>query len=180
MSRAFHETFMGESRTCSTLNTSSSYDDAMAEYPRQPINASCDELAWLEGRWRGEHNGERIEEHWSAADAGTIMGMFRWIRSEQLYFYELLAIEDVAPCLTMHIKHFHPGLKGWEEKDDSVAFDLVMISPNRTAWFRRGGKTPLWLVYERAGDVLQAWFEKPDEEANPDDRFTYGRVLVGP
>lgn len=150
----------------------------MAEYPRQPTPATCSELAWLKGDWHGEHHGERIEEHWSAADAGTIMGMFRWVRNGKLYFYELLAIEEEAGSLVKRVKHFHPGLKGWEEKDDSVTFDLVSVSPDRSAWFRRGGKTPLWLVYERSGDVLQAWFEKPDEEANPDDRFTYARASV--
>ena len=147
-----------------------------------------DRLAWLQGRWIGEQNGERIEEHWSAPECGMMMGMFRWTREGKVWLTEHFTIESEPPILderrgegaggegsglVLRIKHFHPGLTAWEEKEDSVTFDLVEIRPSFGAWLRRGGKGTMWLLYERKGDVLEAWFEKENEPGPFEGRFRY-------
>lgn len=145
----------------------------MKEQSRSPLVTPISSLAWIEGRWLGSHNGEAVEEHWSGPAANSLMGMFRWLRDDKVFFFELLAIEAGESGLVMRIKHFHPGLRGWEEKDDCVALDLVAHTGQRTVWFRRGDKAPLWLIYERRGDNLQAWFEKPGEVTPEESRFNY-------
>lgn len=145
----------------------------VAEHPRAPILASVNDLAWMEGRWIGLHGEERIEEQWSAPDAETIMGMFRWIRDGRIYFYELIAIEEEGNQVVMRIKHFYPGLKGWEEKDDSVTFWLTSVTSEDAAWFREGEKGPQWLLYHRGAGEMQAWFEKPGYTPELADRFVY-------
>ena len=96
--------------------------------PSEPIDAAADELAWMAGRWIGEHDGERIEEWWSEPYAGMMLGMFRWHRGGEPRFYELLSMEPDGMRLAFRIKHFAPGLVGWEEKDAAVTFDLVELT----------------------------------------------------
>jgi len=101
------------------------------------------------------------------------MGMFRWIRQEKVHFFELLTIEEESGSLVMRIKHFNPGLKGWEEKDDCVTLDLVALLAERATWYMRGGDEPKWLICQRGGDRLQAWFDKVGEKPDPAKRFDY-------
>ncbi len=141
------------------------------EFGLKPIDADIHHLAWLAGEWRGLVRGERIEEHWSTADCGMMMGMFRWIREDKIWFNEHLTIESEHGGLVMRIKHYYPGMIGWEEKDVSITFDLVQQEGTRTHWLRRGGN-PLWIVYERVGDELRSWFQKNSEVAS-DDMFVF-------
>jgi hypothetical protein len=139
-------------------------------------NVEAKQLAWMEGRWRGEYGADPVEEHWSGEAAGTIMGMFRWIKDGEVSFYELLTIEpEGSGQLEMRIKHFHPGLRGWEEKDESLTFDLVELREGQAAWLKRGAERPLWLVYRRTGDQLAAWFVKEGDDTSR-DRFVYGKM----
>jgi hypothetical protein len=145
----------------------------MATHEIAPIAASIKDLAWIEGQWTGNYGEEGIEEHWSSPNSGTIMGMFRWFRGGGVYFFELFTIEEEDGGLVLRIKHFHPGLRGWEEKDDSVTFDLSENGGSRAVWSRRGDKGPSWLIYERDWDRLQGWFERPDDAPDKVVRFDY-------
>ncbi len=147
----------------------------MAEHRKIPIPSSIQSLSWMEGRWMGTLDGQEIEEHWSRPNAGTIIGMFRWVRDGKVNFYELLAIEEEASGTAMKIKHFSPGLKGWEDKDEAIEFDLVQLDVMRAVWFKRGGQQAKWLIYERVEDKMEAWFET--EESAGDKRFQY-RMLA--
>ncbi|HET6381407.1 MAG TPA: DUF6265 family protein [candidate division Zixibacteria bacterium] len=85
-------------------------------HPTQPIAATADDLAWLTGRWLGGDGADRLEEVWIAPHAGTLPGMFRWHRNGQPRFYELMSVEPEGSGLVCRIKHFDPGLRGWQEK----------------------------------------------------------------
>jgi hypothetical protein len=146
--------------------------EQMANHSTSPIPSNIEDLAWIDGRWSGYYGEERIEEHWSKPDGGTIMGMFRWFRDGKVYFFELFTVEEEENSLVLRIKHFHPGLEGWEEKNDSVTFDLTEMGKTRVVWSRRD-KGPMWLIYEKDWDRLQGWFEKPDDEPDKVARFDY-------
>lgn len=147
----------------------------MAEHSLKPIKSGAEDLAWMEGRWLGERSGDTVEEHWSGASAGTIMAMFRWIQSGTVKFYELIAVEEEAGGLVMRIKHFDPGLGGWEEKHESVACDLVELTDRQAVWLIRAD-SPKWLIYQRAGYSLEAWFERPADDPSACTRFAYRLV----
>jgi hypothetical protein len=147
----------------------------MAQPPTQPIPASVEGLAWMTGHWLGEHEADRIEEWWSEAYAGMMLGMFRWHRDGRPRFYELLALEPAGDGLAMRIKHFDTGLTGWEEKDAAVTLDLVALGDGQATFLKRG--EPRWLVYRRdptSGELL-AWFETTDKPHQPGDEFRYAR-----
>jgi hypothetical protein len=63
------------------------------------------------------------------------MGMFRQTSAEGgLRFYEFYSIQENAGSLVLKVKHFNPDLTGWEEKNDTVDFQLVAIE-GTTAYF---------------------------------------------
>jgi hypothetical protein len=143
--------------------------------PTQPIAAVVDDLAWMGGRWIGAHESDRIEEWWSDPHAGMMLGMFRWHRGGQPRFYELLSMEPEDGRLVFRIKHFAPGLVGWEEKDAAVTLDLVGLGDGEAVFLKRGEER--WMIYRRQPDAdeLLAWFETPAEPYAPGDEFRYAR-----
>jgi|SRR5690606_24313065 len=93
--------------------------------------ATIDAMAWLAGAWSGSGLGGDNEEIWSAPRDGSMMGMYRLIRDGEPAFYELLTLTEADGSLMLRLKHFHPDLRGWEERDESVAFPLVAIRNGR-------------------------------------------------
>ena len=143
--------------------------------PTKPIDAAAGEVSWMAGRWVGEHDGDRIEEWWSEPHAGMMLGMFRWHRDGEPRFYELMSIEPDDARIVFRIKHFAPGLVGWEEKDAAVTFDLVQLTDAEAVFLKRGEER--WMVYQRQADAgeLLAWFETVAEPRTPGDEFRYSR-----
>lgn len=89
--------------------------------------ASIEDLAWIEGSWKGEALGGQTEEVWAAPSAGSMMGMFKLISEGEISFYEILTITEQSGSLLLRLKHFDKELKGWEEKDESIEFPLVEV-----------------------------------------------------
>jgi hypothetical protein len=113
-----------------------------ADAPRP--GASLPQMAWLAGRWTGSGLGGVTEETWSAPAAGAMMGMFRFLKGDQVVFYEFLTLVEHEGSLLLKLKHFNPDLTGWEEKADAIRFGLLKITPE-AAWFDG-------LTFRRVGD----------------------------
>ena len=144
-------------------------------HPSTPIPGTAEQLAWMTGRWVGEHDADRIEEVWSDAQPGMMLGMFRWHRDGQPRFYELCSVEPEEDRLVFRIKHFGPGLNGWEEKDDAVTLDLVAAHDGEAIFFKRGEER--WMVYQvQPSGELYVWFETVDHPREPGDEFRYARA----
>jgi Domain of unknown function (DUF6265) len=85
----------------------------------------------LSGTWHGAGLGGTVEEVYSDAQAGAIMGMFRFLDKGKTVFYELITVLEENGTLIVRLKHFNPDLKGWEEKDKTVDFPFVKKEKNR-------------------------------------------------
>ena len=129
--------------------------------------AQIGDLAWIEGRWTGEAFGGKIEEIWSAPDGESMMGMFRLISDGAISFYELMIIREVDKTLTLHLKHFHNTLKGWEEKDETVDFQLEKIEKDKV-WFEG-------YSFEKTSDNVMTVNVLLDEEKPEGMNFIYHR-----
>jgi hypothetical protein len=129
----------------------------------------------MTGRWIGEHDDDRFEEWWTDAHAGMMLGMFRWHHGGEPRFYELLTLEPEDDRLVFRIKHFAPGLIGWEEKDAPVTLDLVALRDGEAIFLKRGEER--WMVYQAQPDSgeLCAWFDTVAEPHQPGDEFRYSR-----
>ncbi|PWN07947.1 DUF6265 family protein [Rhodohalobacter mucosus] len=132
--------------------------------------AEIQQVAWLEGHWKAEALGGTAEEYWSAPAGNAMMGMFRLLRDGQIVFYEIFTITEESGSLLLRIKHFHPDLKGWEEKDDTVDFPLVKVS-EEGVWF--DGLTML----KADSDTLMVYVRSESQDgAISELEFPYRRV----
>ena len=152
----------------------------MTEHADSPLPISALEgFSWLEGVWRGETDTITIEEQWSGPLGDSLMGMFRYVEAGQARFFELMTIEigmerDEAQAV-FRIKHFNPGLRGWEEKDEAVEYALVSPTDGEAVFVKRSDADRNWMVYRRTGDHLRVTFERGEGSA-PEGEFAFIRV----
>jgi hypothetical protein len=104
----------------------------------RPVASNLDELAFLSGTWRGEHNGDFIEEVWSEAQgnaAPAMMGMFRWLSAEgRPRMYEMLTISRENDETILRLRHFTSAMVAWEEKDAPVVLRLTESTRGRAVF----------------------------------------------
>ena len=74
------------------------------------------------------------EEVWLPPAGGSMLGVFRLYKGDQVIFYEIMVAVEEEGSVSLKLKHFHPDLKGWEEKDSVVTFPLIKASQD-TIWF---------------------------------------------
>ncbi len=126
----------------------------MTSLPTTPLPAdSLEQLNWMSGAWIEDADLRRCEEIWSTVDAHTLMGMFRWISDDEVSFYEFMVIKVTDAGVEFHVKHFHPTLVAWEEKERFQAFILTEIHPSRAVFAavqdpEESEVTGGWLTYE--------------------------------
>jgi hypothetical protein len=84
---------------------------------------------WIAGHWQGEAFGGIAEEIWTAPLGGSMMGSFKLVIDGSVKFYELCTIAKIDSTIILRLKHFHNDLKGWEEKDKTVDFNLIKVTP---------------------------------------------------
>ena len=127
-------------------------------------------MAWLAGSWTGEGLGGQVEEIWSPAQAGAMMGMFRLLRDGQTAFYELMTLVEENGSLVLRVKHFNPDLTGWEDKGESVDFALVAVDGDR---FLFDGLT----FHRRADDAMTIHVVISSKDGTVrEEVFRYARV----
>lgn len=143
--------------------------------PKPP--ASVADLAWMAGHWQGQKDGNPLEEHWTAPDSGTMMGMFRWIKSGRVLVYEVLALEDSPKGPVLLLRHFKPGLIGLEEeeKNGPLRCPLAGGGPGEVVFACES--EPTRLTYRRAGENgLNVLLERQKEGKTRTDEFVYTRA----
>jgi hypothetical protein len=87
--------------------------------------ATLADLALLVGHWKGGFLGSTAEEIWLPPAGGSMFGAARLYKDTEVVFYEVLIAVEEEGSVSLKLKHFHPDLKGWEEKNETVTFRLV-------------------------------------------------------
>lgn len=90
--------------------------------------AKISEMAWIEGHWVGEVMGGPVEEIWTAPQAGSMMGSFRWIRDGKVALMEICTLAEENESLILRIKHLSLDLKSREKQDECTKFTLVKLT----------------------------------------------------
>lgn len=122
-----------------------------------------DDLAWLAGTWEGTLGEDPLIETWFPPAGGRMAGLFRWVKGDEVYLYELVSLEETADGVVLQVKHFGPDLVGWEAKDESVVFDLVELDEEGRAVFAERGdeEEGTTLTFRPEGETgLVATFEE--------------------
>ena len=92
-----------------------------------------EDVAWLAGSWHGEGLGGAIEEHWTAASGGTMIGMFRLVVEGQIRVIEYVMITQEEDRIAYRFKHFRPDYTTWEE-DRPLEFTLIGATPTEAVF----------------------------------------------
>lgn len=93
--------------------------------------ATLQELAWIQGHWKGTAFGGSTEEIWSPPLHGSMMGVFKASTQKGVSFYEIMTIIEIEETVLFRLKHFDKNLRGWEAKDETVDFRLVKLEKGK-------------------------------------------------
>lgn len=118
-------TFSALSQTRLTANTLNLEEGKASE------KATIQDMKRLSGTWRGTGLGGTVEEIYSEAQDGIMMGSFRFLENGKTVFYELILVQEENGTLAVRLKHFGADFTGWEEKDKNVLFRFVKKDGNR-------------------------------------------------
>ena len=153
-----------------SLATAESPPPAPAATEAAP-RASLADLAWLAGRWVGEGLGGIAEEVWLPESGGAMLGTFRSIRGGQVAFYEVLTLTaNASGQLELRLKHFHPDLKGWEERDQVQVWTLTRVEGEAFAF------GPIVLRREGAEALVVTVTMKLEDGSRKDEVFRFRRT----
>ena len=78
------------------------------------------DLAWLEGRWRGDWGPRVAEQSWFAPKAGVMTGLFRLIEGDKTLVLELFTLVEKPEGIDFFFRHFTPELVPWEKSGATV------------------------------------------------------------
>ena len=126
--------------------------------------ADIGRMTWLAGVWEGDGPEGQVEQIWSAPRAGTMLGLFRLTHENRPQFFELMCISEDAGGLSMRMKHFHPDLRGWEERDQVMEVPLLELG-EQEAFFDG-------LTLRRHGETLQVFVAAKGQGDHPPE-FAY-------
>lgn len=133
-------------------------------------NATLDDVAWVQGHWKGEAFGGIAEEIWSPPLGGSMMCVFRLLVNDEVNFYEICTLVEEKETLVLRLKHFHSDLKAWEEKNETVDFKLVKVTPGKV--FFDG------FTFERISDNEINLYVLIDSHGEKSEvKFNYHRVV---
>lgn len=112
----------------------------------QTKTGSLNDIAFLEGRWRGTYNGGPINGSWTAPEGDNIVGYLRMMKDGKATLYEIFAFEQTEKGPVAHVKHFKPGLISLEEKEVSDTYNFIESTKN-TALFEKNDAS-VRIIYE--------------------------------
>jgi hypothetical protein len=126
----------------------------------KPIqNVALTDFAFISGHNRGELDGGVIDEHWSEPAGDSMMGVYRYIKDGKVEMYELLVIEQTAKGPVLRLRHFNPGLVGWEEKGEVWSYPLARFAPGEAVF--EGADKRIRISYRDAGHgILESTLER--------------------
>ena len=89
------------------------------------------DFAWLPGRWQGQWGPRNVEQEWTPAKAGMMVGIYRVIESDKTLVLEILALTESPDGVEYRIRHFTPSLAPWEKSGGSTLLNLVSMDTKR-------------------------------------------------
>ncbi len=147
-------------------------------FANDPKPVTVADLAWMAGVWKGEVWGGVGEEQWAKPAGDSMIGMFSFVKDGKPVFYEFLSLEKREEGVVMHLRHFHPRLVAWEEKDSPLLFVARSYSRNEVVFERiDSAATRVKIIYRlEAPDQLAAIIEKVKDGKESKDVVRYRRV----
>ncbi len=89
-----------------------------------PAPTKLNDLDWMAGTWRGTGFDGKVDEVWSQAAGGSMMGFFRLVSLEETMLYRFFVIEESKTGIELLFKNFRTGYEPLE-KDAPLRFKLT-------------------------------------------------------
>ena len=154
-----------------SLKAQENFSNTMTLQPGEKSpEATLEDIAWIQGHWRGEAFGGITEEIWTPPLGGSMMCAYKLVVDGEVDFYEIVTISEIGNTLILRLKHFHKDLKGWEEKDETVDFPLVKVSKDKM--FFDG------FTFEKISEnEMNVYVDIGGKEGKKEMKFNYKRVM---
>ena len=130
-------------------------------------NPTLADLSWMSGDWQTAPGGRRqIEEHWTTAAGGSMMGVSRTIAGDKTVEFEYLRIEQRADGIfyVAHPKARCPG----------TDFKLTSASATEAIFENPQHDFPKRIIYRKTDDGLTASIDAG--EGSKGMSFVYKRM----
>ena len=103
------------------------------------------DISWIAGDWQTAPGGRRqIEEHWTQAAGGSMMGMSRTVAGEKTVEFEYLRIEQRADGI-YYVAHPQARCPGTD-------FKLTRASASEAVFENPQHDFPKRIIYRKSGD----------------------------
>jgi len=138
-------------------------------------SARIAEVAWIAGHWGLEQPGGSLEEIWSEPQGDCMMGVFRWMKGERVWIYELLTIREEEGTLVFRFRHFGKGLEAWEPKDQPLTYRLKSLTPGEAVFENPESDKARRYIFRKSGDAMVVRLESEKDGRVGADEFPYRR-----
>lgn len=95
--------------------------------------ATLDDLAFLKGEWTSDRSGYVIEESWTDAKAGVVLGMSRGAQNGSVRFLRFAVVEQASDTLIMRFNRYNADYSTWETGGPSV-MRLAQVDRNQAVF----------------------------------------------
>jgi hypothetical protein len=119
--------------------------------PAQSNKPAINDLSWLAGSWAGETAGIRMEEHWTAPDGNSMVGLHRDVGKGRTMLFEFLRIEQRGDQITY--------LSMPNGRAPATPFPLKELSGTRVVFENPAHDFPQRIIYWKDGNDLRARIE---------------------
>ena len=149
---------------CTVAQSQNTANTLRLDTPDKAASVPLEHFNFMAGSWKGTGMGGQVEEIWTQASGGSLMGAFKLLDEDGTSFYEFIHILETDQGVVLQLKHFNPDLTGWEEKEDYVSFPLVKVEKN-AAYFRgltyrvpEPDRLEVYLALRRGGETQEVSF----------------------
>ena len=129
--------------------------------------AAHDFPSWMTGSWAATVDGVRMEEHWTSAGGGIMLGMHRDVRPNGKVFFEFLRIERRDGKLAYVAQ---------PRGRDATVFPLKTITGSRVVFENLQHDFPQRIIYWREGARLCARIEGPMKGEEVSEQWCWSPV----
>ena len=143
-------------------------------YSTAPLKGkSVRDLDFLTGHWSGMAGDDYFEEYWLPEIYSNKACIFRWIKKEEVYIYEIVALVERDGEIHMLLRHFNKGFVAWEEKDTPRDFVVTELSDTEATFIDTQNPDGGYLRYDTSKENTLEFFDhEPDGTVNFSLLFT--------
>lgn len=146
------------------------------DYPLSNVGLS--DLSFMVGRWQEAREGATLEETWSYALNGNMLGMCRFSDSGKIKLLEFLCLQQETAGPVLRIRHYNTQLAPWKnEEQQPLTCQLAKFSAGEAMFESRQGDSLVRITYKSdSADHLTVTIEKVGAGGSAVSDFHYSRV----